>query len=226
MSMLKARFLIPATSLAIAALAMAGCAPAAPAPSSTSSNSSQSSSPAPSTDSASASASASATQTASSSASPSSTTKPSATTPAAAQAGTPPRCVSANLAASTDGTGGGAAGSNYIKLILTNKGTSNCLLKGYSGVSLTAGPTGEPIGKPADRTAETPVDVILKPGQSGHAVLQYNQPGKYQGCQQVQAAGIRIYPPEDTGSVFIARPMAACANTQIALLTLGIYQAG
>jgi hypothetical protein len=130
------------------------------------------------------------------------------------------------LTASTDSTGGGAAGSVYQQLILTNSGTGPCLLKGYAGVSLTADANGEPIGAPATRDETTPAtDVLLAPGQAGAATLRYTQAGNYTDCTRVPAAGLRVYPPEDTASLFLAQPRDACSNAGINLLIIGAFQA-
>ena len=134
-------------------------------------------------------------------------------------------CKASDLKAATDATGGGAAGSVYMELILTNSGKAPCHLKGFAGVSLTTGPNGQPIGAPAQRDTSTAVqDVLLAPGKSGTAVLRYTQAGNYPDCAKTPAAGFRIYPPEDTASLFVARPSDACSNASIELLTIGAFQ--
>lgn len=135
-------------------------------------------------------------------------------------------CRASALKASTDATGGGAAGSVYMQLILTNSGTAACHLKGFAGVSLTNGPGGEPIGAPARRDTSSPaVAVLLAPGQSGAAVLRYTQARNYSDCALVPAAGFRVYPPEETASLFVAQPSDACSNPSIELLTVGPFRA-
>ena len=120
--------------------------------------------------------------------------RPASATPASAPAG-PALCKAANLTASLDATGGGAAGSVYMQLILTNSGAEPCLLKGFAGVSLTAGANGAPIGAAATRDDSTPVaDVLLAPGQSGKATLRYTQAGNYPDCTRTPAAGFRDLP--------------------------------
>jgi len=144
---------------------------------------------------------------------------------AAAQAG-PALCKSAQLKASTDSAGGGAAGSVYLQLILTNAGTEPCVLKGYPGVSLTADASGDPIGAAATRDDATPVtEVLLAPGKAGSATLRYTQAGNYPDCTRTPASGFRIYPPEDTASLFVADPRDACSDTGIDLLTVSAFQA-
>ncbi|MGO4189179.1 DUF4232 domain-containing protein [Pseudarthrobacter sp. TAF60_1] len=129
------------------------------------------------------------------------------------------------MSAATDATGGGAAGSVYMTLTLTNTGNEPCLLRGFPGVSLTADANGEPIGAPAKRDETTPVaDVLLAPGQGGKAVLRYTHAENYTDCTLTPAAGYRIYPPEDTASLFLAQPTQACSNATIELLTIGAFQ--
>ncbi len=151
------------------------------------------------------------------------TTSPSS--PATTQAG-PPRCTADSLTAETDASGGGAAGSVYMKLILTNTGTEPCVLQGFAGVSLTAGADGAPIGAAAARDESSPAaDVLLAPGEAGTATLRYTQALNYTDCAVVTAAGYRIYPPNDTASLFLAQPTDACSNPEISLLTIGAFTA-
>jgi hypothetical protein len=134
-------------------------------------------------------------------------------------------CQSAGLTASTADSEG-AAGSIYMQLILTNSGTEPCLLKGFAGVSLTSGADGEPIGAAATRDDSTPTtDVVLAPGKAGTATLRYTQAANFGNCTRTPAAGFRVYPPNDTASLFIAKPLDACSNTEINLLTIGAFQA-
>jgi hypothetical protein len=113
-----------------------------------------------------------------------------------------------------------------MKLILTNSGTEPCLLKGYAGVSLTADANGDPIGAAAVRDESTPAgDVLLAPGQAGTATLRYSQAANHPDCIMAKAAGFRVYPPEDTASLFIAQPRDACSDTATQLLTIGAFQA-
>jgi hypothetical protein len=160
-------------------------------------------------------------------ASPTPSSEPPSSSPSqsAAPAG-PSLCKAANLTVSQDSTGGGAAGSVYSQLILTNSGAEACLLRGFPGVSLTADANGEPLGAPARQDATSPVaDVMLAPGQAGAADLRYTQAGNYPDCTTAQAAGYRVYPPEETASLFLPTPRTACTNTSIELLTIGAFHA-
>lgn len=147
-----------------------------------------------------------------------------ASTGTAAQSG-PALCKAAGLTPSIEVTGA-AAGSVYQEVILTNSGAGPCLLTGFPGVSLTTDANGEPIGAAAVRDPSSPVtEVVLAPGQAGTATLRYTQAGNYLDCMRTEAAGFRIYPPEDTASLFVADPRDACSNTTINLLTIGAFQA-
>jgi hypothetical protein len=153
------------------------------------------------------------------------TTTPDSPAPGTTAAGAPALCKAAGLTAATDASGGGAAGSVYMKLNLTNKGTEPCVLKGFAGVSLVADAAGAPIGAPATRDDSAGVvDVLLAPGQTGTAVLRYTQAGNYMDCSPVDAAGYRVYPPEDTDSLFLPQPTKACSNAHITLLSIGAFQ--
>lgn len=149
-----------------------------------------------------------------------------AAAPSTAAAAGPALCKAANLTAALDAKGGGAAGSVYMQLVLTNSGAEPCLLKGFAGVSLTAGAEGEPIGAAATRDDSTPVaDVLLAPGKAGSATLRYTQAGNYPNCTRTPAAGFRVYPPEDTASLFLTAPKDACSDAGINLLTIGAFTA-
>lgn len=159
----------------------------------------------------------------SSSSAPATSQAPSGTTPPSSSAATA-LCKAASLTVTEDSTGGGAAGSVYSQLILTNSGAEPCLLRGFPGVSLTADANGAPIGAPARQDASSPVaDVLLAPGKAGAADMRYTQAGNYPDCTVTQAAGYRIYPPEDTASLFLAEPRSACSNAEIELLTIGAF---
>nr|WP_171027095.1 DUF4232 domain-containing protein [Pseudarthrobacter sp. NamB4] len=201
------------TAAAAAALMLSACSPSQPQ--------TQSTTPA-ATGPASGTASPDATSAPPSSADPSPGT--SASSPAA-PAPSSGLCKASGLSAATDASGGGAAGSVYMKLNLTNTGSEPCILRGFAGVSLAADNTGAPIGAPAQRDEATaPADVLLAPGGTGTAMLRYTQAGNYTDCAMVDAAGYRIYPPEDTASLFLPQPTEACSNAGITLLTIGPFQ--
>lgn len=215
------------TAAAAAALLLAGCATGTPQAQTTSTPASSPASPASSA--SQPAASAAATGPASSSPAPAASAPavpaPAASAPAASTPAGPGLCKAAGLTGTLDSTGGGAAGSVYMTLILTNSGAEPCLLKGFAGVSLTANANGAPIGAAAARDESAPAaDVLLAPGQAGAATLRYSQAANHADCKMAPAAGFRVYPPEDTASLFIAQPRDACSDTGTRLLTIGVFQ--
>ena len=159
------------------------------------------------------------------SASPTPSATPSETTAPPTASGGLARCLSTQLEGSIQPGSGGAAGTVYQKVALKNVSQTPCRLEGFAGLSLTAGPEGAPIGAPADRDAAAPVvPIVLAPGQSGAADFGLAQAANYANCTVVEAAGLRVYPPEDYGSLFIPAPLTACSNEDIHLLTLRAFQ--
>lgn len=154
-----------------------------------------------------------------------STTPPAAETTAAAPAQAP-LCTAASLTGALDSSGGGAAGSVFMKLTLTNNSGADCILDGYPGVSMVKAGTIVPIGAPAERNADEPSagPITLAPGVGATAVLQYTQADNYQNCQREQADSVLVYPPSATDWLEIPNPLTACSNADIVLLHIGAFQ--
>ncbi|MFE3195515.1 DUF4232 domain-containing protein [Nocardia sp. NPDC059240] len=133
-------------------------------------------------------------------------------------------CKTAELGVAL-GRGDGAAGSTYVPIVFTNNGSRACSLTGYPGVSYTQGANGEPVGPAATREAfegnDGGVAVVIAAGGRAAATLRtVNDVGVYPAdtCGPVAVAGLRIYPPDNTESVFI--PMARQTCTKIGILTI------
>lgn len=164
--------------------------------------------------------------------SPSSTATPSSPTPVATGAGgtdgTPPvtACTTAELAGSIVAGSGGAAGSTYVDLALTNKGTSACALQGWPGVSFVGSGNGTQIGAAAkfDRSSAHPTITVVA-GGNAKAVVQIVQAGNYNSatCSPVTADGFRVYPPGQKASLYIAHSAPACRAKNVDLLTVGAF---
>jgi Protein of unknown function (DUF4232) len=113
--------------------------------------------------------------------------------------------------------------------MIKNVSTQACRTGGFGGVSLVTGPQGKPIGAPADRTEKGSArPIVLKPGQVATATLQVTNAGNYSAakCMPKHAAGLRVYPPNETHSAFVAHGSPACASATVHLLTLRPYRAG
>lgn len=147
-----------------------------------------------------------------------------ATTTAAAAAGTaaaatttaalPARCTTGELKGSIGQTGG-AAGSVYVQLLLTNTGKRTCELTGFPGVSYVAGADGHQVGPAAARSGPPGTTVRLAPGQAAAAQVQLVDVQNYDAavCRPTEVRGLRVYPPGDTASLFVPRPGTGCAGT-------------
>lgn len=179
------------------------------------------------------SASSSSPSSSSSSASPSATPSETATAAPSAslEPGVPstvPLCTADKLTGAVEDTaGGGAAGSVYRTLVLTNTSSATCSTMGFPGVSYLS-VSGSQVGAPAVRSEGTPETlVVLEPGQSATAVLRETRPENYgDACGLVATSGFLVYPPEDTASLTIAHAGSGCSSEDIELLGIDRLQAG
>ena len=132
-------------------------------------------------------------------------------------------CTAAVLTGVVEDTpGGGAAGSAYRTLVLTNTSEAACSTGGFPGVS-SLDPTGGQVGAPAARTDAVPVPVILQPGQAAAAELRETQARNYgEACLLTETAALLVYPPEDTAALQVPHASVGCANEDITLLTIGV----
>lgn len=200
--------LLLTSGLLAAALVLAGCT--------ASNNADGPESPVPS-----ASTTASASPSASPSEPSSATAAPETSAPPSAEAAVP--CTADILSAAVEDTpGGGAAGSVYRDLVLTNTSSGPCTTFGFPGVSYL-GISGTQVGAPATRAGGTDaVAVLLEPGQSAVAALRETRPENYGAeCSMVPVSGLRIFPPEDTAYVNIARAGYGCSSEEVQLLEVG-----
>ncbi|MGY0020583.1 DUF4232 domain-containing protein [Streptomyces sp. YJ-C3] len=96
--------------------------------------------------------------------------------------------------------------SKYFDLTLTNTTDGTCALKGYPGLSLTDA-HGKRVGKPATRSNNgTMRDVVLKPGQTAHAVVQTPRKEVTDGTCWPDPARIKVYPPNNTAALTATAP--------------------
>jgi hypothetical protein len=139
----------------------------------------------------------------------------------------PGQCATSQLDASL-GSGDGAAGSTYYQLVLTNTGDQPCTTGGFGGVSYVGGGNGSQIGAAAVREQKDQArTIVLQPGGKATATLQEAEAGNYDKatCRPAPADGLRIYPPNNTASLFVKQPGAVgCENHQVQLLFLRPYQ--
>jgi hypothetical protein len=151
------------------------------------------------------------------------TTAPGGSTPTTAASG-PARCNSGDLRGSLTGANG-AAGSTYYMLVLTNTGGSSCLLQGYPGVSWVTGSSGQQVGAPAARQPGNAPALVLSPGTSAQAVLRVVDAGNFgASCGLTPTDGLRVYPPNDYGALFISQAGEGCTNANDVVLYVAPFQ--
>jgi hypothetical protein len=136
---------------------------------------------------------------------------------APAAAASAPRCSTAGLVVWVTHDPS-AAGTFYYTLNFTNLSGHACTLRGHPGVSavsLTGGRIGIPAtwGDPGNARLRT---VRLANGATATAALTIRDVGAYSPstCHQVEAAGLRVYPPNQLVSKVIPYPFAACSTRQ------------
>jgi hypothetical protein len=137
----------------------------------------------------------------------------SAAAAATAASSTPP-CATSRLVVWLDTRGSGAAGSVYYKLEFTNLSGHACTLLGYPGVSAVDLRGGQ-LGSAASRNRHTPARLVtLARGGTASAALQITEARNFpsRSCRPVTAAGLRVYPPNQTASKVIPFPVGACSR--------------
>jgi hypothetical protein len=113
-----------------------------------------------------------------------------------------------------DTQGNGAAGSVFYRLELTNQSGHPCFLVGYPGVS-AVDLRGHLLGSAAGRSPSGRRVVTLRNGATASTPLQIAQVINYPRsvCRQVAAAGLRVYPPNETVSKVVPFPFDACSRS-------------
>jgi hypothetical protein len=125
-----------------------------------------------------------------------------------------PRCTTAELTGSLVG-GEGAAGTVHRDLVLRNSGKQTCELTGFPGVSYVAGDDGHQVGPAADMSGARGGPVRLTAGASATADVGIVQVLNFDPavCRPTPVRGLRVYPPGDTASLFVAADGTGCAGT-------------
>jgi hypothetical protein len=144
--------------------------------------------------------------------------------PAAPGATATPRCATSGLVVWLNvAPGNDYAGGAYYDLEFTNLSGHACTLRGYPGVSAVS-LTGRQLGSPAGWGSPRVTTVRLASRQTATAQLQITDSGDYGQCLQrlpqgretpvlpPTAAGLRVYPPNQTASTVIPYPLRACAH--------------
>ncbi|MGI9158080.1 MAG: DUF4232 domain-containing protein [Marmoricola sp.] len=135
------------------------------------------------------------------------------------------RCRTSDLEV-TDTGAEGAMGTSYSRITLTNTSAAPCVVQGYGGVSYVAGGNGTQVGARATRDRFVPAKrMLLQPDEGVEARLGEGTAMDYPKatCRPTKVEGLRIYPPDETHSVFVPHPATACANPKVGTLQLQAY---
>ena len=134
-----------------------------------------------------------------------------------------PLCQTPGLVIWLDTNGDDTAGSAYYHLEFTNLSRHRCTLNGFpflAAVDLH----GHQLGRRASFDHSTaPHLVTLGRGKTVTALLQVVDAGNYPrtACHPVTAAGLRIYPPNQTRSKIVPFPLPVCSKTAPRILIVG-----
>lgn len=111
--------------------------------------------------------------------------------------------------------GDSAAGTTYRSLVFTNKGNRTCTIQGFPGVSYVAGDDGHQVGPAAYRTGKKGPVITLKPGATASSDVGFVQVANYDPavCKPTAVRGLRVYPPHEYDSMFVAQSGTGCAGT-------------
>ncbi len=115
--------------------------------------------------------------------------------------------------------GGGALGSIYYKLELTNLSGHACTLYGFPGVA-AVNLEGRQLGLAAAREPTPKKGLVMLSGgistlgsdETATAIVRIVDVGALPGCRPVVAAGLRVYPPGQTRSKVIPFPFETCTR--------------
>jgi hypothetical protein len=131
-------------------------------------------------------------------------------------------CPTSGLVVWLDTQGNGGAGSVFYQLNFTNLSGYSCTLFGYPGVS-AVDLHGRQLGSAASRNpAHKPVTVTLSDGASASVLLQIGQAENFPAarCRPVTAAGLRVFPPNQTAAKLVPFPFRACSRRGPSFLTV------
>ena len=127
------------------------------------------------------------------------------------------------------GVGDGATGTLYRPLQFTNVGGRTCVIQGFPGVSYVTGDDGHQVGQPAFREGSKGPAITLTPGMTVFADVGFVQAGNFDpaDCQPTAVRGLRVYPPHEYDSMFVAAEGTGCAgNPPSYQLTVRTVQPG
>ncbi|MEU6818241.1 DUF4232 domain-containing protein [Streptomyces sp. NPDC046860] len=104
------------------------------------------------------------------------------------------RCHTSELRTAVGRNDPGAGQENF-PVVLTNKSSRTCTLRGYPGAAFVNA-SGTQLGRDPERTPGSPVTVTLRPGQSAWAGLTFSNP-EVSGAKSAKPAALVVTPPDE-----------------------------
>jgi hypothetical protein len=129
-------------------------------------------------------------------------------------------CLTRNLKVSL-GAANGTAGTTFYPLQFLNAGKTTCTLRGYPGVSAVTS-SGQQIGGAASHVSSKFTTVTLAPGKQASASIGVVDTGNFSPatCAPVTAAGLKIFPPNQSKPVTLTKKFSTCSSTTTPSLTV------
>ncbi len=124
-----------------------------------------------------------------------------------------PACQTPGLVIWLDTNGNGAAGTTFFKLHLTNLSGHACTLNGFPFL-FAVNLKGQQVGRRAVFRKPAPHLVTLGKGKTATAVLGIVDTGVFSksACRPVTAAGLRVFPPNQTRAKLVPFPFTTCSR--------------
>jgi len=125
-----------------------------------------------------------------------------------------PLCQTPGLVIWLDTTGNGAAGTTFYELHFTNLSGHACSLNGFPFL-FAVNLAGHQVGPRAVfRLPPAPHLVTLANGKTATAVLGIVDTGVFSrsACRPVTAAGLRVFPPNQTRYKLVPFPFSTCSR--------------
>jgi hypothetical protein len=122
-------------------------------------------------------------------------------------------CKTSDLVVWLGAPGNAAAGSTFVTLKFTNESGHTCTLTGYPGVS-ALDLRGHRLGSAGSRDPSSARVVRLANGATANATLRIVVAANFppSTCHRSAAAGLRVYPPNQTASKIVPIAFEACSR--------------
>ena len=124
-----------------------------------------------------------------------------------------PACQTPGLVIWLDTNGNGTAGTTFFKLHFTNLSGHACTLNGFPFL-FAVNLKGQQVGRRAAFRKPAPHSVRIPSGKTATAVLGIVDTGVFSRstCRPVTAAGLRVFPPNQTRSKLVPFPFSTCSR--------------